>query len=266
MSEQILASAPAAGTSLSSPGLDVVRNWFASRNWQPFPFQEEAWAAYRAGAHGLIHAPTGMGKSYAAWLGPISAWIDEHPDPQQWPRQAPPLQVLWLTPLRALAGDTAENLLDAVLGLGLPWSVELRTGDTSSTVKQRQRQSLPTALVTTPESLTLMLSYPEARTLFANLRTIVVDEWHELMGSKRGVQTELALARLRTWHPDLRVWGLSATLGNLPTALNVLAPPPTNNGGESKSDTPYDARLISADLLKTIEIDTLIPENIERFP
>jgi ATP-dependent helicase Lhr and Lhr-like helicase len=266
MSEQILANAPAPSTPLSSPGLDAVRNWFASKNWQPFPFQEEAWAAHRAGAHGLIHAPTGMGKSYAAWLGPLSVWIDEHPDRERWTHQAPPLQVLWLTPLRALAGDTTENLLDAVVGLGLPWSVELRTGDTSSTVKQRQRQSLPTALVTTPESLTLMLSYPEARTLFANLRTVVVDEWHELMGSKRGVQTELALARLRTWHPDLCVWGLSATLGNLPTALDVLAPPPATNIGANQSGILYEARLISADLLKTIEIDTLIPENIERFP
>ena len=247
----------------TSPGLDAIQQWFARKGWQSFPFQEEAWAAYHAGAHGLIHAPTGTGKTYAAWLGPLSSWIDQHPDREQWPRDVPPLQVIWLTPLRALAGDTAENLLNAVVELGLPWTVELRTGDTSASVKQRQRKLLPTALVTTPESLTLMLSYPESHALFSSLTTIVVDEWHELLGSKRGVQTELALARLRRWHPDVRVWGLSATLGNLDTALDALVPPLTSFGQEG---IPHDARLISADMNKAIYIDTVIPSNIERFP
>lgn len=246
-----------------SPGLAAVRQWFARKGWQPFAFQEEAWAAYAAGAHALIHAPTGTGKTYAAWLGPLIQWIDEHPDRDAWPLHVPPLQALWITPLRALAGDTAENLLNAVVELGLPWSVELRTGDTSSTVKQRQRQLLPTALVTTPESLTVMLSYPESRSLFAHLKTVVVDEWHELLGSKRGVQTELALARLRRWHPKLRIWGLSATLGNLETALEVLVPPPIQ---DAESSHAHDARLISADIQKPIHIETLIPDNIENFP
>ncbi len=259
---KLLTTKPTHDTEGTSPGLDAIRRWFGIKGWLPFPFQEEAWAAYRSGTDGLVHAPTGMGKSYAAWLGPLSHWIDEHPDPQQWTHHAPPLQVLWLTPLRALATDTTENLLDAVVGLGLPWTVELRTGDTSSSIKQRQRKSLPTALVTTPESLTLMLSYPEARTLFANLRAVVVDEWHELMGSKRGVQTELALARLRRWHPTLQTWGLSATLGNLPAALRVLAPPPSAPNSEKRDD----ARLISADQHKSIVIDTIIPDNIEHFP
>ena len=249
--------------SLNSPGLDAIHQWFARKNWQSFPFQEEAWAAYHAGAHALLHAPTGTGKTYGAWLGPLSRWINDHPDRAQWGDAAPPLQVLWITPMRALAGDTTENLLNAVIGLGLPWTVELRTGDTSSSVKQRQRTSLPTALVTTPESLTVVLSYPDAHALFATLTTIVVDEWHELLGSKRGVQTELALARLRRWHPHVQVWGLSATLGNLDSALDVLAPPLTTLGANV---APHDARLISADTHKPILIDTLIPENIEHFP
>jgi ATP-dependent Lhr-like helicase len=173
-------------------------------------------------------------------------------------KHPPPLHVLWITPLRALAGDTTATLLDAVVGLGLPWSVELRTGDTSAGVKQRQRHRLPTALVTTPESLSLLLSYPEARRSFAHLQTVVVDEWHELLGTKRGVQTELGLARLRAWQPTLQVWGLSATLGNLPQALTALVNPTTVAANH--------ARLISADLHKAIDIDTLIPENIERFP
>src|SRR4051812_9137155 len=190
-----------------SPGLAKVRRWFASKGWQPFPFQEEAWAAYHQGVHTLIHAPTGTGKSYAAWLGPLSKWIDDNPDYTDFTGEVPPLQVIWITPLRALAGDTLENLHIAVSGLELPWSVELRTGDTASGVKQRQRHSLPTALVTTPESLTVMLSYLEAQELFSSLTTVVVDEWHELLGSKRGVQTELALARLRHWRPDLHIMG-----------------------------------------------------------
>ena len=246
----------------SSPGNTAIHAWLARQGWQPFPFQEEAWDAYHAGAHGLIHAPTGMGKTYAAWLGPLSRWIDEHTDPTAW-SSAPPLQVIWLTPLRALAGDTTENLQNAVAGLNLPWTVELRTGDTATSVKQRQRHTLPTALVTTPESLTVMLSYPDAQALFSTLTTIIVDEWHELLGTKRGVQTELALARLRRWHPTVRVWGLSATLGNLATALETLAPPLTNS---ASPDLPHDARLISADANKPIEIDTLIPANIENFP
>ncbi|MCB0073967.1 MAG: DEAD/DEAH box helicase, partial [Caldilineaceae bacterium] len=202
---------------------DAVARWYAARGWTPFPFQEEAWAAYAAGASGLIHAPTGMGKSYAAWFGPLQEWMMEHPNPATWTEMdAPPLTVLWITPLRALATDTTASLLAAVDELGLPWTVEKRTGDTSSSAKSRQREHAPTALVTTPESLSLLLSYPESRAYFRHVRSVVVDEWHELLGSKRGTQTELALARLRAWQPELRVWGLSATLGNLDQALAVL--------------------------------------------
>ena len=244
-------------------GRVAIRAWFARQGWQPFPFQEEAWDAYHTGAHGLIHAPTGTGKTYAAWLGPLQRWIDENPDRMAWSADPPPIQVIWITPLRALAGDTTENLQNAVASLGLPWTVELRTGDTSTSIKQRQRRALPTALVTTPESLTVMLSYPDANALFSTLTTIVVDEWHELLGTKRGVQTELALARLRRWHPTVRVWGLSATLGNLGAALDALVPPMTMFAPDIAT---HDARLISADTHKPIEVDTLIPTNIENFP
>lgn len=249
-------------TSSQSPGLDAIHAWYAEKGWQPFPFQQEAWATYHAGSNGLIHAPTGTGKTYAAWLGPLSQWINNHPNTWQDQNQpAPPIQVIWLTPLRALAGDTTENLINAVTGLGLPWTVEMRTGDTSTSVKQRQRRDLPTTLVTTPESLTLMLSYPESQKLFSTLTTVIVDEWHELLGSKRGVQTELALARLRRWHPNLRTWGLSATLGNLNTALEVLAPTQPEATAQTRP-----AQLISADTSKPIIIDTLIPPDIEHFP
>lgn len=237
-------------------------DWYARRGWVPFPFQLEAWDAYGRGASGLIHAPTGMGKSYAAWFGPLQTWMEAHPDADAWATlEAPPLTVLWITPLRALATDTTATLQTAVDELGLPWTVEKRTGDTSSSAKSRQRERAPTALVTTPESLSLLLSYPDCRQYFRHLQCVVVDEWHELLGTKRGIQTELALARLRRWQPGLRVWGLSATLGNLEQALAVLMGVP----GEHDDERPT-SRLIAGDVAKELWVDTLIPDNMERFP
>ena len=132
------------------------------------------------------------------------------------------MRTLWITPLRALATDTEQNLYRPVQELGLPWTVERRTGDTPQSVKQRQRTRLPSALVTTPESLSVLLSYADAEQKFRGLRTVIVDEWHELMSTKRGTQTELGLARLRRWNPGLVTWGLSATLGNLNEAMACL--------------------------------------------
>jgi ATP-dependent Lhr-like helicase len=237
-----------------------LESWLAEREWTPFDFQREAWEAYRAGESGLIHAGTGTGKTYAAWLGPLLEWMETH-EPDLRPRRraaAPPLRVLWLTPLRALAADTEAALRAPLTGLGIPWSLERRTGDTTATVRDRQREKLPTALVTTPESLSLLLSRPDARHLFAELRLVVVDEWHELLGNKRGVQTELALARLRGFRPDLRAWGLSATLGNLEVALAALLGVGPD-GGRS-------GRLVRGAAAKEVRVDSLIPETIERFP
>ena len=191
--------------------------WFARRGWTPFPFQQEAWAAYRAGASGLVHASTGTGKTYAAYFGALLEALDESPA-----STPPPLRVLWVTPLRALSADTALALEAPLRPLGLNWDVGTRTADTPSAARTRQQKRLPTVLVTTPESLSLLLTYPDAREKFANLRCVVCDEWHELLGTKRGILIELALARLRTFHPRLRTWGLSATLGNLDAALAAL--------------------------------------------
>ena len=203
----------------------------------------------------MIHAPTGLGKTLAAWLQPVSDWLTEHSDTTAWPKKTEPLRVLWLTPLRALAHDTVLNLRAPIDELGLPWEIDLRTGDTSSTRKAKQRLRLPTALVTTPESLSLLLSHPETEAQFAQLRWVVVDEWHELLGSKRGVQTELALARLRRWCPQLRTWGLSATLGNLDEALDALL-----------GDHAGPRRLIPGDAPKAVEVTTVLPSDMERFP
>jgi ATP-dependent Lhr-like helicase len=163
------------------------------------PFQERAWAAWAAGRSGLIHSPTGSGKTLAAWLGPLL----------HVPAPATGLKLLWITPLRALARDTTENLREAADALDSGWRVELRTGDTGSAARSRQLGSPPQALVTTPESLSVMLSWPQSARLFAALEGVVVDEWHELLGSKRGVQLQLCLARLKRWRPALRTWGLS---------------------------------------------------------
>ncbi|MBK9114476.1 MAG: ligase-associated DNA damage response DEXH box helicase [Betaproteobacteria bacterium] len=224
--------------------------WFAAQGFTPFAFQQEVWAAYAAGASGLVHAPTGMGKTYAAALGPIvlgPRGSEVHP---------PPLTLLWLTPLRALAGDTGHALARAVRALNPHWTVDVRTGDTSTAARARQALRLPTALVTTPESLTLMLSRPDWRERFAHVEAVVCDEWHELVGTKRGVQAELALARLRSLRPGLRVWGLSATLANLDEALACLV-------GPARS---AHARIVRGLDAKTIEIGSALPATIDRFP
>jgi ATP-dependent Lhr-like helicase len=240
----------------TEPALARLESWFAARGWSPFAFQREVWEAYLAGESGLIHAGTGTGKTYAAWMGPLLEWMETHEPDLRFRRRAaaPPLRVLWLTPLRALAADTEASLRAPLRDLGIPWTLERRTGDTSATVRDRQREKLPTVLVTTPESLSVLLSRPDARHLFSELRLVVVDEWHELLGNKRGVQTELALARLRRFRPVLCTWGVSATLGNVDTALAALLG--TGNQG----------RLVRGAAPKEVRIDSLIPDTIERFP
>lgn len=232
-----------------------VESWFGSRGWSVFGFQREAWSAYLAGRDGLIHAPTGTGKTLAAWLGPVIEHLERSPGPASPSDPVEPIRVVWITPLRALASDTARSLQDSAAALGLNWSVETRTGDTASGVKARQRKRLPTALVTTPESLTILLTYPETARQLRGLRCVVCDEWHELMSTKRGVQTELAIASLRALAPDMRVWGVSATLGNLSVAARCLV----------GSDRP-DPVMIRGREAKPIEIECLLPDSVERYP
>jgi ATP-dependent Lhr-like helicase len=240
----------------SLPLAPALQWWFSKKRWSPFDYQYRAWRAYLDGSSGLVNAPTGMGKTYAVWMGPVSEWLLENPDPATWnPKQAAPPTVLWITPLRALSNDTASALRAPLNALGIPWSLELRTGDTSAAVKARQREKMPTVLITTPESLTVLLSYDDTYEKLRQLKCVVVDEWHELLGSKRGTQAELGLARLRKWCPGLRTWGLSATLGNLPQALDVLLGKPASDGV-----------LIRGPMEKDMEIETLMPDSIERFP
>lgn len=227
--------------------LTQIDTWFETSGWEPFAFQKEVWRAYGEGKSGLIHSATGTGKTLAAWLGPVSEAVQE-------PGQG--LQVLWITPLRALAADTVASLQRPLSDLGVPWRVELRTGDTTSATKAKQNERLPEALVTTPESLSIMLSRPDSPEIFRHLRCVVVDEWHELMSTKRGVQTELALARLRRFAPTLRTWGVSATLGNLDEAMAALVGPARAAEGV----------LVKGEVGKRLVIDSLLPDRIDRFP
>ena len=238
-----------------------LNEWFASRGWDPFEFQRDVWSAYERGESGLIHAATGTGKTYAAWMGPVLESMREHPDPKRVRKRADalPLRVLWVTPLRALAADTEQALSDPVEALGLPWTVESRTGDTTQARRARQRARLPTALVTTPESLSLLLCRKDHAEIFADLRCIVVDEWHELLSTKRGAQVELALARLRRVAPRLRTWGLSATLGNIDVAADALL-------GLDEHGAQRPGRLVRGFVSKDTQVESLIPETMERFP
>ncbi len=237
--------------------LATVLQWFKGRGWSPFEFQREAWDAYLQGKSGLIHAPTGIGKTYAAWFGTLMEWIAEWRQNSGEPPEntAPALRILWVTPLRALATDIQAALLQVVEDFGLTWTVECRTGDTARAVKNRQKKRLPTVLVTTPESLNLLLSYPGARQKFSRIRLVVADEWHELMGSKRGVLAELALARLKSWNRRLRIWGLSATLGNTESAMQVLL-----------GDAARHGCLIRGLQPKSFVVESILPRQMERFP
>jgi ATP-dependent Lhr-like helicase len=231
--------------------LPSAEGWFAAQGWQAFPFQREVWQHLAAGRPGLLHATTGSGKTYAVWFGLLNRALAGEV-------RGGGLRLLWLTPMRALAADTAAALQAPLAQLGLDWSIGVRTGDTEAGERARQSRRLPEALVTTPESLSLMLTRADSPQLLSGIELVVVDEWHELMGNKRGVQVQLALARLRRLARESRgaglpVWGLSATLGNTEHAMNVLL------AGER-------GVLVRGAVPKEIVVDTLLPDEPGRFP
>ncbi len=231
--------------------IEHTEQWYEANGWTVFDFQRDAWQAWHSGESGLIHSPTGSGKTLAAWLGPVqNALITGAAEPEA-ADQA--LRVLWITPLRALATDTRSNLEAASEALGASLNIEIRTGDTSSSRRTKQRQQPPFALVTTPESLSVMLSYPGSEIGLANIHTVIVDEWHELLGSKRGVQLQLCLARLRNLCGKPRVWGVSATLANLEQAREVLL-------GPGRQGT-----LIRGLVPRAVEVTSVLPEGKARF-
>ncbi|AYQ27448.1 MULTISPECIES: ligase-associated DNA damage response DEXH box helicase [unclassified Polaromonas] len=255
----------------------ALAEWFAARGWKPFKFQRDVWKAIADGESGLLHATTGAGKTYAVWLGALMAFmpaakagigrvapelIANTGRRRNIPAQA--LTVLWITPMRALAADTLRALqqpLEILNGLrrddGSPllaaWTAGARSGDTAAAERSAQNQRLPTVLVTTPESLSLLLARADAKEVLGSVKMVVVDEWHELLGNKRGVQVQLALARLRRWNPALSTWGMSATLGNLQEAMQTLL---GHTGGT----------LVQGQVPKKLVVDSLLPSRAERFP
>ncbi len=229
------------------PGLD----WFDDQGWTLFPFQKEAWQRYLAGQSGLVNAPTGAGKTYSLLVPALLQGLRE-------PNRKG-LRILWITPIRALAREICEAAKRAIQGLGMDWTVGIRSGDTDTKERQAQMLQPPEVLITTPESIHLLLASRNSTIFFSTLRAVVADEWHELMGSKRGVLVELALSRFKTLVADLRIWGISATIGNMEESLAVLF-------GAWHADPSVDIAVVKSDVKKIIDIETIIPEDIENFP
>ncbi len=215
----------------------------------------------------MLHATTGSGKTYAVWLGMLGELLERHPPA----RGAEPLRVVWLTPMRALASDTTRALAQPLRDLAAEWTIGQRTGDTPSAERARQDRRFPTVLVTTPESLSLMLTREHAREELQTVEYVIVDEWHELIGSKRGVQAQLAIARLWRFNPRLVVWGLSATLGNLHEAMEVLCHAGIEQDSTSASEDGVQAApamapcLVRGRIDKNLVIDTLIPPDPGKY-
>ena len=229
-------------------GNGIAERWFEQKGWQPYDFQLAAWKAIEDGYSGLLNAPTGFGKTYAIWFGVLQQFYSK-------PKKQSGLHCLWITPLRALSKEiymATERVSD---GLQLDYKISLRTGDTSTKERALQKKSMPNALVTTPESVHLLLAQKGYNETFRNLDFVVVDEWHELMGTKRGVQVELALSRLKSINPSLRIWGISATIGNLDEARDILLG--TYGGLQT---------MVKSELAKHIDIETIIPDVVEKYP
>ena len=188
---------------------ELFSGWFAARGWKPRPHQLAMLAAARAAESVLLIAPTGGGKTLAGFLPSL---IDLHETPREG------LHTLYVSPLKALATDIARNLTAPVTEMGLAVTIETRTGDTPANRRKRQREAPPNILLTTPESLTVLLSLADTPALFAGISRVVIDEVHALAGTKRGDQLALCLSRLSGIAPGMRVAGLSATVAH-PAAL-----------------------------------------------
>ncbi len=259
-------------------GYSVVKEWLAAKDFSPFGFQEQAWQHIINNESGLVNAPTGCGKTYSVFLGSVIQFINQHPKDYQ-TKKNNGLQLLWITPLRALATDIGRAMQEVVSGLGMQWKIGIRNGDTDVNERARQKRQMPEVLIITPESLHLLLAQMDYPAVFASLKIIAVDEWHELLGSKRGVQTELAISRIVALrnsnkqypidnrqitgnenplpidHCPLSIWGISATIGNLDEAQEVLL-----------SSLQQKGVIVRANIQKKISVESVIPDEIEKYP
>ena len=284
----------------TSTGYNIIKKWFTSKSLTPFKFQEETWQQLMLGNSGLVNAPTGCGKTFSVFMGALIRFIDEHPKNYA-SKKNNGLQLLWITPLRALSKDIARAIEEVIADLDMQWKVGVRNGDTDIAERQQQKRNMPEVLIITPESLHLLLAqkgYPE---IFKQLKIIAVDEWHELLGSKRGVQVELALSRVvnvascrlqvaeeeiaieTTNHSqspedkplaescgqttNLCVWGISATIGNIEEAKEVLlAPLKYKKVSPAGGDLEGAGIIIKANLNKRTDVYSIIPSEIEKYP
>lgn len=274
-------------------GYRVITEWLSQKDRYPFLFQQQTWQHIINGESGLVNAPTGCGKTYSVFLGAVIDFINKHPDNYK-TKSKNGLQLLWITPLRALAKDIGRAMEEVIEELGMSWKIGIRNGDTDTSERQKQKRQMPEVLIITPESLHLLLAQKDHHEIFQSLKIIAVDEWHELLGSKRGVQVELAVSRivnlatsfelratskkqqlisneqssassklraeetgsqLAAHGLELSLWGISATIGNLEEAKNVLLAPLKKKG-----------IIIRADIKKGIEIESIIPDEIEKYP
>lgn len=235
---------------------DLGKNWFQSQNWKPFAFQTETWKAYLQNKNGLLNAPTGSGKTYALWVPIVLEYIQNNPDYKTKHKKG--LKAIWITPLRALSVEIEQSARRFAEEMGTQLSIGIRTGDTSQKERAAQKRTMPDLLITTPESLQLLLSSKNYAKTFKNVNAIVIDEWHELLGTKRGVQVELGLSSLKTISKKLKIWGISATIGNLQEAREVLL--------GAASPAYQKSVMIKADLNKKIDVRSIIPKKMEKFP
>ena len=253
---------------------------------QAFRFQEETWQHIINNKSGLVNAPTGCGKTFSVFLGSIIQFINNNPSSYQ-TKKNNGLQLLWITPLRALAKDIGRAMEDVIGELNMQWQVGIRNGDTEISERQKQTRSMPEVLIITPESLMLLMAQKNYSNFFKSLRIIAVDEWHELIGSKRGVQVELAISRLlnvnressnvkeqstvngqqltiknlktKNIQPATCLWGISATIGNLEEAKDVLL-------ASISTQQKAKAEIVKAKMDKRIEVFSIIPDEIEKYP
>ena len=247
-------------------GYKTIDQWFAGKELNPFSFQEETWQHIIEGKSGLVNAPTGCGKTFSVFLGVLIDFINRYPENYK-SKSKNNLQLLWITPLRALAKDIGRAMEEVISELGMSWKVGIRNGDTEIKERERQKRQMPEVLIITPESLHLLLAqkgYPE---IFRSLKLIAVDEWHELLGSKRGVQVELAISRILNIQNELvnfkpSIWGISATIRNLNQAKEVLLS--SILSGNSFNDQYGET--VKANIYKPIEVEAVLPDEIEKYP
>ena len=232
----------------NTDGFKIIQNWMMEKSISPFKFQIDTWQKFGNGYSGMVVAPTGFGKTYSVFLALISDFLN-HPE-----KYKTGLKMIWITPLRSLSKDIAKAMQEAIDEIGLDWTVGVRNGDTDPKIRQQQVKNMPDILVATPESLHLLLGQKNHQRFFKNLQCIVIDEWHELLGSKRGVMIELGISRLRTYVPKMKIWGITATIGNLDEAMEVLIP---YNIKKTK---------VTAKEKKKIDILSVFPDEVELLP